>query len=389
MPKFDLKARLKEAFSSPLAFWRLGLAIAVFGLLVPASFSLLRGEFYQYQSKFDSKVCNCSEQLTYRSKRLSELRAKKASAVLRLSQLHKALESPQELGFVSARFAIEKEYAALKGLDSSIERLEVKPVGHTFWLFAGIIVFVAVITQWIGKLTTDVDRNGPVRISRDWLAPFVIIVAAIFLAHLLEELTTSVFVSEKDRFHWTSFCISPLTFCVVKLYYLGIHVMAGFAMTSLYCAGHPNAVPEDRFLLTHGDGSCGMRSYIAACELCLGTSVLLMVPILAVVKSTVYPGFNKLHLATPVVELAIIALLIYRLTRNLYEVRSIYQGARENLGDWDAQSEAKIPPDPTLQILADRWWKLPGAVLAGLSLIWFLLEWLGVRGTLVETIKLQ
>ena len=104
----------------------------------------------------------------------------------------------------------------------------------------------------------------------------------------------------------------------------------------------------------------------------------------AITKS--HADFEVAYLLSPLSSLAIVSFIVIRGIRRIYQLRIRYrESCTERMkGKWSAEALHEFPPDPTLEFLGDKWWKLPAAVTAVVSGELVVLELFGVTDMLVQ-----
>jgi hypothetical protein len=75
------------------------------------------------------------------------------------------------------------------------------------------------------------------------------------------------------------------------------------------------------------------------------------------------------------------------MVRKAYQIRYRYYEARHQAGaTWKEVEDAKLAPDPTLDFLGDKWWRVPAAVLLAAAVAWKGLEWIGIGDDLMRAL---
>lgn len=377
--------------SGPFCGFIIGVVLIIVGSVLAMSVGVHQGLWSFVARPRVESWALCGPQFESSSRREKDLQDQIKISDCRRLALKKALTDIRVPAFVDAPAALRTEEAANSDLRRRLEALKVEPLIKFLRPFAiglGMVILFALI---IARLVT---MQGMAAIgawnSRDnggnWIRPYLLFMAIIFLTHMLREISTSILTTDKTWFGWSSFCISSYAWALMLIPALGFAMVVAYPATILWHFGRVDNRPKhlDR---EHKDGQWGVGRYV----LFLQTWSVLSLAFL-VLPGALWLRFhqNDLHLSrayllTFGVLFASILIITGRFIGNAIEIRKAYKLELEKLGDtWQKIKEAAPPPDPTTRFLGEHWWQLPAVISGIFAISWLIIEQVGVSDFLSQ-----
>jgi len=344
-----------------------------------------------------SKICRCEDQLSNRLDKLTEIEKDLGQTKKRIEYFKFRLDVPAAEVFVQAREELNREKEAKEHIERSKAGLEVVgPFLRGALIVNLIIAFGAALAFFVAWYSLkDAKRcfKDEIKIEKAWLCPYLILAGFLILWTLIEQTWTSILDTDKMWFGWDSFCVNPGAYVLMRLSMSADQFAFTCPLALFFLLSGKRYVPKIK-LLDPG-GRCGVGEYISFLQKWTFLGLIAgIVPIVIWLHEITrsHARFEAAYLITPVSSLAVIAFLIFRAVKNAYLLRSDYERVRAKVmgKSWSGEKAKNLPPDPTLEFLGDRFWKLPGVVVVVITAAYVALDaldFLGVREILTNLFR--
>lgn len=334
-------------------------------------------------------ACICKEQLKNRNEHLIRISSDLAVVKKRIESFKEGLYNTKNTAFIQSRMELDREKKEKTDLEAEKKRLILKPIFPSAVWELALILFglmaVFLVARFVLKDAQDTFHEK-LNFKKVWIRPYLLMAGFLIASTLGEQVWVSIIDTDKSWFGWCSFCISPWVFILMRLTYAADQFAITYALTMFYLLADERYVPKIK--LDNPDGRCGVGKYVNLFQkwtfIGLTAAIFPIVWWLHVI--TVSPAsFEKAYLITPISSLIVVMYLVFRGVRKASLLRRKYQEAcTEKMGQsWSAQKAKNLPPDPTLEFLGDKWWKLPAVVTAVITAALVALKVLGVTNILV------
>jgi hypothetical protein len=342
---------------------------------------------------------SCEQQLEGRAGRLRTLDQSLADSELRQRRLVDLMRLPAIERSLGARPELELESKAGDRIREERNALMVRfDHWRTIALF-GVGAIVGCLVMWrllkgAEALVKDGSRaaqpEDPLAPYAGWWCAWAATVLAVVGTALIGQYLTAV---ERDKtwFGFDSWEVSLPAWIWVKVGILGNQLIAGCTVALIAC------LTRWKPLVDISKPRAGVGPYVEFMRTwtALGFIVVLAFGCYWLTVALGDPRRNsteKIAYALPAVGAAVpVAWLLWRVVRNMRELRENYEAKVRDAGDSHCRStaepekaqERKPAPDPTSSFFNDKPWQIPSAVVALATAAWLLLDVLGVRQALL------